>query len=82
MKGQLFKVTNVLYPPRPKFLRFTSSADCGDKRTRVSYLGEHFVVLSIFGEIWIGCMYIYTSDWSGSCSEEGPLFEGAPHRCI
>ena len=36
MKGQLLKVTNVLYPPRPKFPRFTSyfqknSGDCGDK---------------------------------------------------
>ena len=36
-------------------------------------------MLSRFGDIWIGCTYIYTSDWSGSCSEEGPLFgERAP----
>ena len=23
------------------------------------------------------CTYIYTSDWIGSCPEEGPFFEGA-----
>ena len=30
-------------------------------------------MLSSFGDIWIGCTYIFTSDWRGSCSEEGPL---------
>ena len=39
-----------------------------------------WVMLSRFGDIWIGCTYIYTSDWSGSCSEEGPLFAGSPSR--
>ena len=34
-------------------------------------------MLSRFGDIWIDCTYIHTSDLSGSCSEEGPLFEGA-----
>ena len=34
-------------------------------------------MLSIVGDIWNGCTYIYTSDWTGSCSEEGLLFEGA-----
>ena len=42
-------------------------------------------MLSRFGDIWIGCTHIYTSDWSGSCSEEGPLFGGvgapAPPIC-
>ena len=33
-------------------------------------------MLSIFGDIWIDCTYIHTSDCSGSCSEEGPLFRG------
>ena len=27
-------------------------------------------------------MYIHTSDWSGSRSEEGPLFEGTPPRSL
>ena len=43
-----------------------------------TYLGEQLVMLSRFGDIWIYCTYTHTSDWSGSCSEEGPLFEGAP----
>ena len=37
-------------------------------------------MLSRFGDIWIDCTYIYTSDWGGSCSEEGPLFGGASPR--
>ena len=37
-------------------------------------------MLSRFRDIWISSTYIYTSDWSGSCSEEGPLFEGALPR--
>ena len=47
-------------------------------------------MLSSFGDICMLCTYIYTSDWSGSCSEEGPLFEGEtlrflyvePHRVV
>ena len=39
-----------------------------------TYLGEQLVMLSRFNDIWIDCTYIHTSDWSGSCSEEGPLF--------
>ena len=50
--------------------------------TKVTYLGEQLVILSIFGDIWIDCTYIYTSDWSRSCSEEGPLFEGASPRSL
>ena len=37
-------------------------------------------MLSRFGDIWIGYKYIYTSDWSGSCSEEGPLLRSALPR--
>ena len=37
-------------------------------------------MLSRFGDIWIDCTYIHTSDWSGSCSEEDPLFTGAHPR--
>ena len=48
--------------------------------TIFTYLGEQLVMLSRFGDIWIDCTYIYTSDWSGSCSEEGPLFEGSLPR--
>ena len=48
--------------------------------TKVRYLGEQLVMLSRFGDIWIGCTYIYTSDWSGSCSEEGPLFRSTLPR--
>ena len=50
--------------------------------TTITYLGEQLVMLSIFGDIWIDCTYIHTSDWSGSCSEEGPLFEKAPPRSL
>ena len=31
--------------------------------TRITYLGEKLVILSIFGDIWIDCTYIYTSNW-------------------
>ena len=44
------------------------------------HLGKQLVMLSSFGDIFIGCTYIYTSDWSGSCSEEGPFLEGSPQR--
>ena len=37
-------------------------------------------MLNSFGDVWIGRTYIHTSDWSGSCSEEGPLFGGSPPR--
>ena len=40
------------------------------------------MILSIFGDIWMDCIYIYTSGWSGSCSEEGPLFEDASSRLL
>ena len=46
----------------------------------VRYLGEQLVMLSRFGDIWIDYTYIYGSDLSGSCSEEGPLFESAHTR--
>ena len=39
-------------------------------------------MLSKFGDIWIGSAYIYTSIWSGSCSEEGPLFRSASPRSL
>ena len=39
-------------------------------------------MLSMFGDILIDCTYIHTSDWSGSCSEEGPLFEGVSLRAL
>ena len=35
-------------------------------------------MLTIFDDIWIDC----TSDWSGSCSEEVPLFKRAPPRFL
>ena len=44
--------------------------------TIFTYLGEQLVM----DDIWIDCTYIHTSDWSGSCSEEGILFEGALPR--
>ena len=42
------------------------------------------MIMSIFCDIWIDYTYIYTSDWSEFCSEEGPLFptrhtDGACH---
>ena len=49
--------------------------------TKKSYLCEKLVMLSRFGDIWIDSTYIYTSDWSGSYSEEGPLFGHASPLC-
>ena len=36
----------------------------------------------MFGDIYIYCTYIYTSNWSGSYSEEGPLFRSALPRFL
>ena len=44
------------------------------------YIGEHLVNMSNFGDFWMICTYIHTSDLRRSCSEEGPLFEGASSR--
>ena len=32
--------------------------------TNVTYLGEHLVMLKVFGDIWMDFPYIYTSDLS------------------
>ena len=50
--------------------------------TKIRYIGEQLMMLSRFGDIWIGCTYIYTSELSGSCSEEVPLFRGALPRSL
>ena len=50
--------------------------------TDTRYPCEQIVILNIFDDIYIDCTYIYPSDWSGSCSEEGPVFEGAPPRFL
>ena len=46
------------------------------------YLGEQLVILGTFCDIWMRCTHVYTSDWSGSCSEEGPLVEDAPSHLL
>ena len=42
------------------------------------YLSEQFGDEDWFSNVWIGSTSFDTSDWSGSCSEEGGLCGGAP----
>ena len=50
--------------------------------SRFRHLREQLVMLSRFGDIWMGFTCIDTSEWSGSCSEEGLLFESALPRLL
>ena len=59
----------------PQFLE-TCTQELIYLSTKDRYLGKQSAMLTIFGDVWKGCtsIYIHISDWSRSCSEEGPLF--------
>ena len=41
--------------------------------TRYRHFGKKMAIMSRFGDVWIGCTYIDSSDSSGSCSDEAPF---------